>query len=467
VPSFRRLYPLHSTIHNLDGAYQRQQLFIILAAAQAVENEVKGMQDIARGLLGQGFYASVLDNDAAAFNSQAERTLARYGKGTQPLIDRDTVRRKNCFGCGGDHSWMKDKKVNCPRASDPAVTKRTAKNYKKYLQRVKELREKRKRGRIADYKDMNPNNQKQICNAVLAIHGQGLVASSVTSMSTTGSIPPGPAVFMLQVPDVTTTVLSAAAPTRRIFPVPIQTCFPHIILQLGQVLGCSKCPAICCVIDTAAAINMGNLYYFAAIAKAFPHAVAAIYSTADHNPIILSGIVQQGGSSVTIDLTVAFQFHMPYLTWEGTNTTFLVACGPNVTVNCILCLPFIQATRMVIDAADNVANPRALDTPPFPIDLRRAMCTEPAVGAIPDNDTTARYANTIAAVDRVLAIHATSSSLEPKPTSILRPAKRAKTIKFDRSCANDGSIVTVGSAIDPQAIDDTDVSHFYEIPASA
>jgi hypothetical protein len=300
-----------------------------------------------------------------------------------------------------------------------------------------------------------------------AIHGQGLVASSVMSMSTTGSIPPGPAVFMLQVPDVTTTVLSTAAPARRIFPVPIQTCFPHIILQLGQVLGCSRCPTICCVIDAAAAINTGNLYYFAAIAKAFPHAVAAIYSAADHNPIILSGIVQQGGSSVTTDLTVAFQFHMPYLTREGTNTTFLVACGHNVTVNCIPGLPFIQATRMVIDAADNVANLRALDTPPFPIDLCRAMCTEPTVGAIPDDDTTAHYANTITAVNRVLAIHATSSSPEPKPTSILRPAKRAKTVEFDHSCADDGSIVTVGSAIDSQAIDDTDVSHFYEIPASA
>ncbi len=398
MPSFRRLYPLHSTIHNLDGAYQRQQLSIILAAAQAAEDEVKSMQDIARGLLGQGFYASVSDDNATAFNSQAEWTLAHYGKGAQPLIDRDAVRRKHCFGCGGDHSWMKDKKVNCPRAFDPAITKQAAENYKKYLQRVKELREKHKRGCVADYKDMNPDNQKRIHNAVLAIHGQSSVASSVTSTSTTGSILPGPVVFMLQVPDFTTTVLSAAAPARRILPVPIQTCFPHIILQLGQVLGCSKCPAIRCVVDTAAAINTGNLYYFAAIAKAFPHAIAVIYSTADHNPIILSGIVQQGGSSITTDLTVAFQFHMPYLTREGTNTTFLVACGPNVTVNCILGLPFIQATRMVIDAADNVANLRALDTPPFPIDMRRAMCTEPAVGAILDDNTTARYANTIAAV---------------------------------------------------------------------
>ena len=52
---FRRMYPAHSTVHNMNGAYQRQQLPVILAAAQAAEDEVKGVQDIARGLLGQGF----------------------------------------------------------------------------------------------------------------------------------------------------------------------------------------------------------------------------------------------------------------------------------------------------------------------------------------------------------------------------------------------------------------------------
>ena len=466
VPSFRRLYPLHSTVHNLKGAYQRHQLSIILAAAQSAEDEVKGMQDIARGVLGQGFYANVPADDAVALNSQAERTLARYGEGANPTVD-GKVRRKNCFGCGGNHSWMKDKRINCPRAGDPEVAKRAAENYKKYLEKVKEMREKRKRGRVADYKDMNPADQKRIRNAVLAIHGQGSVASSVSSSSTIGSFLPGPAVFLLQVPDVRTTVLSAATPAKRILPVPIQTCFPHIVLQLGQLLGCSKCPAIRCVVDTAAAINTGNLYYFAAIAKAFPHAVAAVYSAADHNPIILSGIVQQGGSSVTTELTVAFQFHMPYLTREGTNTTFLVACEPNVTVNCILGLPFIQATRMVIDAADNVADMRALETPPFPIDLRRAMCTEPAIGAFADNDASARYSTIIACVDRVLAIHAPRSSTEPKYDSILRPSKRAKTITFDRSFADNDSVVTVGSAIDPQASNDTDVSPYYDISSSA
>ena len=466
VPSFRRLYPLHSTVHNLDGAYQRHQLSIILAAAQAAKDEVKGVQDIARGVLGQGFYANDGGEDTAALSSQAERTLARYGDGATPPVD-GAVRRKNCFGCGGDHSWMKDKRVNCPRGSDPDVARRAAENYKKYLQQLKDMRERRKKGRVADYKDMNPRDQKRIRDAVLAIHGQGSVVSSISSTSTSSSFPQGPAVFLLQVPDVSTTVLSTSAPAKRILPVPIQTCFPHIVLQLGQVLGCSKCPAIRCVVDTAAAINTGNLHYFAAIAKAFPHAVAAIYSAADHNPIILSGIVQQGGSSVTTDLTVAFQFHMPYLTREGTNTTFLVACGPNVTVNCILGLPFIQATRMVIDAADNVADLRALDTPPFQMDMRRAMCTEPAVGAFTDPDVSARYADTISAVERVLAIHAPRTTHEMQPPSILRPAKRGKTVDFDLSSADDGSIVTIGSAIDPQAINDTDVSNFYDMPSSA
>ena len=57
----------------------------------------------------------------------------------------------------------------------------------------------------------------------------------------------------------------------------------------------------------------------------------------------------------------------------------LIATGPDVTVNAILGLPFIQQTRMVIDASDQVADMHALDMPPFPIDFRRAMCTVPAL----------------------------------------------------------------------------------------
>ena len=117
----------------------------------------------------------------------------------------------------------------------------------------------------------------------------------------------------------------------------------------------------------AAALSTGNFHFFAQIAKAYPHIVSTIYSNNDYSPIVLSGIVQQDGASVSTDLTVAFQFTMPYLRCEGRATSLLIATGPNVTVNAILGLPFIQQTKMTMDAANQVADLRALDMPPFPI----------------------------------------------------------------------------------------------------
>jgi hypothetical protein len=145
VPCFRCMYQAHSTFHNLNGAYQRAQLPIILAAAQAAEDEVKGVQEIARGLLGQGFYSNVIGNDAAAYPSQAEKTLSRYSGRRGDKRDRGCDRaqsKKECFGCGGNHSWMVDKKIVCPRGTDPAVIKRASENYKKYLKKIKEMRAK-------------------------------------------------------------------------------------------------------------------------------------------------------------------------------------------------------------------------------------------------------------------------------------------------------------------------------------
>ena len=164
---------------------------------------------------------------------------------------------------------------------------------------------------------------------------------------------------------------------------------------------------------------------------------------------------------------VAFQFHMPYLTREGTPTILLVACGPNVTVNCILGLPFIQATKIVINAANQVADLRALNTPPFPLDLRRAMCTVPAVGGPPDDESAVRYAKVIAKVNRVEGLYSNKSLPVPTPPGILRPAKCTKNVKFDSSFADDGYIITIGLAIDPKFKDDTDVSRAYDAPPSA
>jgi hypothetical protein len=207
----------------------------------------------------------------------------------------------------------------------------------------------------------------------------------------------------------------SAPPDRRILPVPVQAAFPHLTIQLGSTLGCNNCPTICCVIDTAAALTTGNFHFFAQIAKAYPHTVAAIYSHAGYSPIVLSGIVQQNGESVTTDLTVAFQFHMPYLTREGTPSTLLVATGPHVTVNAILGLPFIQQTRMIIDAADQVAELRSLDAPPFPIDFRRAQCGVPTISAPKDPVNESHFTDIIREITNIESLYTASKPDAPTP----------------------------------------------------
>ena len=70
---------------------------------------------------------------------------------------------------------------------------------------------------------------------------------------------------------------------------------------------------------------------------------------------------------------------MPYLTREGDTTSILIATGPHMTVNRIVGVPFIQATRAVIDLTDNVAELRALNASPFPLEYRKATVHVPIV----------------------------------------------------------------------------------------
>ena len=49
----------------------------------------------------------------------------------------------------------------------------------------------------------------------------------------------------------------------------------------------------------------------------------------------------------------------------------MVATGPNVLVNTIICLPFIKGIGMINDTVDDVADCKYLNCPPFPIDYQR------------------------------------------------------------------------------------------------
>jgi hypothetical protein len=74
-------------------------------------------------------------------------------------------------------------------------------------------------------------------------------------------------------------------------------------------------------------------------------------------------------ASVTTKLEVVWKFHLPYKTKGGDNTILAIATGPHVSVNTILGLLFMQATGMIIDLDDNIAECKHLSCPPFAIDF--------------------------------------------------------------------------------------------------
>jgi hypothetical protein len=372
IPSFRKLYPDHATPHNLDSAIQRKKVQEILAAAQQAEDEVHQVQEIARGITDQSFhYKAPLGTPTAettaapiavgAYPSQAEHTLAKYeSKGSFPSAAKSPYEQIpcKCFGCGAPSHCFQDKdgNITCPYGHDPLVKANAEHKYRAYQDHLAEKYKARMakfcaRGRgggghgggrpssefALDYHKLSAEDQKKIRNQVLAAQ-----AAQNTEL-----------VFMLTAKLGNVTVLTSIdAPPHRTLPIEIHSNFPHIILQLGATLGGPDSPSFRAVIDTAAALTTGNLHFFAKIAKAFPHMVAAIYAPKDYAPITLSGIVEQNGESITTKLLVAFKFKLPYFTKDGNATTFMVAAGPNITVNTILGLPFIKQSKMIVDVAD-------------------------------------------------------------------------------------------------------------------
>jgi hypothetical protein len=316
VPSFRKLYPDHATSHDLNGSYQHRKVQEILAAAQQAEDEVHQVQEIACGITGQCFHYQVppgvptADTPASPINigaypSQAKRTLTKYqgNDGSPPGGAKTPYERHpvKCFVCGGPHGYQDNNgNITCPYGHDPTVKANAGREYAAFRKRLKEKYKawmSKYRGRggggrggdgcgggggqgsgglAVDYLKLSANDQKKIREQVLAAQ------ASIDS----------PLVFMLTAKSVQGQVLATTkVPPCRILPIEIHSDFPHIVIQLGSILGGSDSPGIRAVIDTADALTTGNLHFFAKIAKAFLHTVAAVYALKDYAPITLGGIV--------------------------------------------------------------------------------------------------------------------------------------------------------------------------------
>ena len=268
---------------------------------------------------------------------------------------------------------MKDGVIVCEHKDDPGVQENADREYARFKIKRKKAYEryqrspKRNKGAGFQYNSYTDEQKKEIRRQVLQSD-----VSTGSSATANGQCNTGPLILMLD-------VLALNSQTLPPLPAPIQTNFPHILLQLGLELDSANCPATYVVVDTAAALSTGSLSHFMTIAKTFPHCVKAVYTTKNHTAITLSGIIRQGECAISSELPIAFEFHLPYKTKTGADTSFIVACGPDVAVNCIVGLPFILSTNMIFDASDQVAECKALDCPPFRVEYKRASCTVPRV----------------------------------------------------------------------------------------
>ena len=176
----------------------------------------------------------------------------------------------------------------------------------------------------------------------------------------------GSRIFIADVP------VLAAGSLKPMMPIAIYSNLPHIVMQMGTTLDCPNSPSICCAVDLCTALSTGNFHNFASLAKHFPHCLAKVFTPQDYASIVLSGVVQSHQhEAVTTKLEVGFQFHLPYKTTTGEETSLLIATGPHVSVNTILGLPFMQGTGMILDLVENLAECKYLDCPAFPIDYLR------------------------------------------------------------------------------------------------
>ena len=77
VTGFWRIFPSHSVVQPLNATHQRKTLQEMLQAAQQAEDNLVAVQRIAREAVGlsQAFVAGGTNSGAAAFPSQAEKTL--------------------------------------------------------------------------------------------------------------------------------------------------------------------------------------------------------------------------------------------------------------------------------------------------------------------------------------------------------------------------------------------------------
>ena len=385
-----------------------------LIKAKASVSIILEVVGIARG--GEQFLVGTPSGETAlSFSSIAEQTITRYTGGNDSTKGSGTTAgsfiKRKCWGCGLPHPWSEEEKGNlvviCPNANKPGICEHTT-------AQIKDFQERKGHKHTKGSKCMNVNTLNwediptkhrtvllQQCHtgSVVTTDG-GSVASLITGATTTRS--PGKCVSHITLhQDVIVLAGSSSLPP---IPVVIHSPMAHITLQTGTAHDEKDCPNLQCVFDTGVALSMANFHFMEAVVCQFPHILKRIYMSAEYAAIVLSGIVTSSNDeSITTELPVGFEIHLPYLTKDGSETSLLVAAGPNVAVNLILGLSFIKATGMIGNFVDNICQAKHLLCNPFPINFKHATESIPVftTAPVPCNVHNTRNLHVLAALGKL------------------------------------------------------------------
>lgn len=476
LANFKDLYPEHSTDHAKDAHTQLIKLQDILAKAVIAEEKVRSSQKIVASMLSG---SQALQICAQAYPSHAERTLNMHdASGSRTSNDSSSRRRPpKCFGCGGAHPYKakgKDGKIICPHANDPSIRANAERNFAAFKEKRKSDAKKRARKKKGepDWSDLSEAGRKKIIEQLHAVDADNMsVASSLTN-PTVGSRGRGagvtrptgngnPLTFVIDAVQILNVRGLELKPP---LSVPITPLFPHIQLPLGNgTEDEGRCPVIRGIVDTAAALTTGSWYFISAIAKHFPHCVEEIQTEKTRQKITLSGVVQQGGAALTTDLPIAVKFKLPFFTKDGSPTSLMVACGKDVSSNCIFGLPFLQAAGAVTDLVNGCVEFTNLDAEPFPIEFARSMVSVPNVSRVDVGCNYTNYNDVLTEVANIDASVANACAVDSAPT---KPS--SKKLRWGHQQANgaaaeaDGTNASAAISLDgsmpamggPDALDD-------------
>jgi hypothetical protein len=355
---------------------QLESLQIAYSAAITAELKNTRLRTIARSeVSNQSFLVKAHTTFAGA--SVAEETLKKYattGNSSNP---------NPCWGCGETgHSFAsKEFGVTCPNKDKPGVTERAALARGGYNDRLKKKRkdQAKKRAQNSMFSNVFANlNQEQISklsgDQIKAL--MGMTNPSPEKKSKDGSKTVS---FWIDV-----VCLSASNNPKPILPITIDVNLPHVNLAIGQSFSGAQCN-ISCAYDTCAALCVGSSEFHLAIAEKLPNLVKSlIWAKDEYTPLTLSGIVSDDDDSATSSikptstLPAIIEYHMPYKSKEGYQTSLKIALGKGVSVNTIIGLSMIRPAKFSLDLTDDVMEPGVLDTVPFPLTFK------PTIKSLPD-----------------------------------------------------------------------------------